>query len=303
MRWVGGAFLSTVPLMMFVIVQQLMDDWRPRLKALIAGKLPSPKSSETRIRTYDKPRLLPTQGDTHTPPPPGPLPDDLPNPAVDGELGDVVDHVEVLVEGEDEEEVELALPVPPVFTEAGNDFLDVPVDYESDEDTGALSATLISFDIEASEQDQLQGYWSAELRPNDLEPVQAAAPATSYLSTELTRLPSRLAARILSDSALRLMLVPFEAMALRSLARSWLIHHHGGLVGHVLDIRPPFGVSLTWIVNLLKAESVHLSISGEIVGVATALASYFHKSEGQWGDGGGDWPAWFGQYESIQPRS
>lgn len=290
--------------MLFLIARQLADEWKPRLFALIGPRLPNPMTNGLPIRTYDIPRLLHTQGDTHTPPPPEPLPDDLQDAAINGELEDVVEHVEVLVEGEDEEEVEAALPVPPVFTEEpGTEFLDVPVDYESDEDTGILSATLVSFDVEPSSDhiDSLQGIWSAELRPNEAEPVQLAAPPL-YLSTPLTQLPPCLAARILSDSALRLLLVPFEAMALRSLARSWLIHHHGAL-GRVLDIRPPFGVTLTWIANVFKVEFVHLAIYGEIFGVATALVSYFHQSEQQWADGGGDWPAWYSRYRHLEPRS
>lgn len=289
--------MSMAPFIMWVIVHQLADDWRPKLWGLIAARIPNPMSSGVPIRTYDMPRLLHAQGDTHSPPLPEPLPDGTQDPVIDGDLGDVVDHVEVLVEGE-VEEVELALPIPPDFTEeARNEFMDIPIDYASDDDAEGLSATLISFDIEPSDQ-EIQGVWSAELRPNDLEPVQLTAPPTLHLSTELTRLPSCLAARILSDSALRLLLVPFEAMALRSLARSWLIHHNGPLLSHILDIRVPFGVSLTWFVNVLKAEFVHLSLCAEIFGVSTALVSYLHLSEQQWqdggGDGGGDWPAWFG---------
>lgn len=172
-------------------------------------------------------------------------------------------------------------------------------DFDSDDDEHeVVSATLISFDVEATEAtDVPQGLWSAELRPSmSPDGRQSGPPTAVYLSTMLTRLPSLMAAKMLNDSLLRLLVTPCEAMALRY-AASVFLARHGLPMDHILDIRLLSGFTMTWLVNYLGGEILHLAACAEVWTISAALARHFHMSEEQWKESGGvDWTEWLGPW-------
>ncbi|KAJ2978594.1 hypothetical protein NQ176_g3731 [Zarea fungicola] len=84
-----------------------------------------------------------------------------------------------------------------------------------------------------------------------------------------------------TDTTLRLMMVAYEASALRLMARCHRLRH--GLPCD--DIyRPNILSDLSWraVTNLLGAELLHMTISGEIWAVFTAISQYFHMSDKEW---------------------
>lgn len=156
-------------------------------------------------------------------------------------------------------------------------------DYGTDEDESErVNTTLISFDVEATEAspDAPPGLWSAELRPSQSSDPRAEAQPI-YLDTLLTQLPALLAANIYTDTTLRLMMAAYEATALRLMARCHRLQH--GLPCD--DIYAPNILSgLSWraLTNLLGAELLHITISGEIWAVFSGLAQYYHRSDEEW---------------------
>ncbi|KAK2069588.1 hypothetical protein P8C59_004150 [Phyllachora maydis] len=94
-----------------------------------------------------------------------------------------------------------------------------------DEETEVVSATLISFDVEATEASDTPPGWCAELRPNVVESSGAAAPVSQeplYRETALTMLPAALAARTLAFLPTYLVMEHFESAAWCGLVRSLL---------------------------------------------------------------------------------
>lgn len=303
-----------MPFLLWLITQQLVDDWRPRIWQQVLTKLPSPIFGGKPICTFDTPLSLPSDADDMPVPPQEPLNSDQQD-------GDGIGEDERGVEGEGDGEEALVVTSPEAGTPPAEEARAEPErqptrrrsiqsgagaeDFEeSDDDVHeGVSATLISFDVEATEAttDVPHGLWSAELRPSLSAEQRPLGSANVYLSTMLTRLPSLMAAKILNDQILRLVITPFEAIALRFVVRAWQVHH-GGMWGDILSCSPPFGLTLTWIVNMLKAEFVHLSICGEVFALSSSLASYCHMSEEEWKEtGGNDWGTWIGISASAEP--
>ena len=185
-----------------------------------------------------------------------------------------------------------------VFSTAGGDeFVG-----SDEEDNEIISATLVSFDVEATEAtDMPQGLWSAELRLADSRP--SGAVATTYLSTMLTRMPVLMATRIITESLLRLFITPWEAMSLRIATRAFCIHR--GLP--ITDIFAPSflsGLNSTWLVNYLGEELLHFALSGEVWSMFSSASQWLHMSEEGWHDyDGKDWADWFGPFEPGDPLS
>ncbi|KAK0383819.1 hypothetical protein NLU13_9730 [Sarocladium strictum] len=154
---------------------------------------------------------------------------------------------------------------------------DLPSD---EEDNEGLSATLISFDVEATDSAEAPaGLWSAELRPSAGPETKSLTPV--HLDTGLTQLPVGLACDILTDSFVKLVVAPYEAVALRNMATIFLLRQ-GFSVASISRVRPFEGLTLTALVNFLSIELLSLSLSGEVWAIFTRLAQFFHRTEEEW---------------------
>ncbi len=150
-----------------------------------------------------------------------------------------------------------------------------------DEETEVVSATLISFDVEATESsDTPPGVWSAELRPNVADARIVQEPR--YRDNELTRLPAVRGAQLLALPLMRLLVAPLEALVWRSVARSFALRrglstaamHGPGLLG-----------SLTWmgVSNLVCWELCHLLFyQANSYAFVVLFAGQFRLTDEEW---------------------
>lgn len=157
-------------------------------------------------------------------------------------------------------------------------------DYGSDEeDNGAISGTLISFDVEATEAtDAPPGIWSAELRPtmgNDSRSQQGNQAV--YLKNALTQQPLIHAATMLGRAATTLFLFPLEAIALRMVAQSYSLR-----LGLPIDgIWEPFllrTVTWRWVANYLAVDFLHFMVQSDIWAAVTYLGRSYHLTPEEW---------------------
>lgn len=270
-RWTGNVIVNATPFLLWVVVLRVVRDLQPEVWAHIFRKLPSTAFRGRRI------------------PPPPPLPATPPlevahMPPVDEAaiepLSSVAEDVPVILdEGQAEDGVQAAQN----YEAPTDSYMNREDEYATDEDEGErVNTTLISFDVEATEAspDAPPGLWSAELRPSQATDARDDA-LPVYLDTLLTQLPALLASNLFTDTTLRLMMVAYEASALRLMARCHRLRH--GLPCD--DIyRPNILSDLSWraVTNLLGAELLHMTISGEIWAVFTAISQYFHMSDKEW---------------------
>lgn len=269
LRWCGHAVVNATPFLVWVMVLRIARDLQPEVWSQIFKRLPS---------TAFRGRRLPP-----APPPPSPPPETAP-PQLEDEtsieqLPSSFDDNVQTADGQANSQTqptEAREPQPDTYMNREDE-------YATDEDEGErVNTTLISFDVEATEAspDAPPGLWSAELRPSQAtDPRGDSQPI--YLDTLLTQLPALLAANIYTDTALRLMMAAYEATALRLMAR----FHRAQRGLPCDDIYPPNVLTdLSWraVTNLLGAELVHMTISGEIWAVFTALTQYFHMSDKEW---------------------
>ncbi|EGY17650.1 uncharacterized protein VDAG_01332 [Verticillium dahliae VdLs.17] len=168
---------------------------------------------------------------------------------------------------------------PSAFSTRGDDF------GSDDEEEGGISAPLISFDVEATDStDAPPGLWSAELRPSagpEGSPYGLAALHPTYVDTMLTRLPACLASDIFTVISAYVIVAPYEAMALRLVARAY--RERMGLP--VFDIHEwNIFSGLTWrsVTNFVGLEFVHLIIAGELWAMISSLSQLFHMTEEEW---------------------
>ncbi|KAL1874760.1 hypothetical protein VTK73DRAFT_237 [Phialemonium thermophilum] len=151
-----------------------------------------------------------------------------------------------------------------------------------DEETEVAGATLISFDVEASEStDVPPGVWSAELRPNVTESRWLSGREPVYRDNTLTRLPSTLAIDVLSSFPPRILTAPLEAFVWRLFARSYL-SHRGLPLGDIYE--PDFLQGLPWtaFASFLGMELIHMLLESEIWAAMTLTAQYYRMSEEEW---------------------
>jgi hypothetical protein len=167
-----------------------------------------------------------------------------------------------------------------VFSSRGDDF------GSDDEDEGGISATLISFDVEATDAtDAPPGLWSAELRPSAGADGGGGSGSGGgpvappiYVDTMLTRLPACLASDIFTVITSYVVVAPYEAMALRLVARSY--RQSMGLPFD--DIyEPNIFHSITWrgALNFVGIEFLHLSIAGDLWAMVTLMSLVLHLTE------------------------
>lgn len=294
LRWAGSVFISATPLLLWAMTQRLMKDWQPHIWQRVLCRLPSPIFRPRGIGP------LPQEEPPDTPP--------APETHAEPEAEVQEEPASIEVEGEDgpestPEESPSPIQQPElarrqsVYSAAGGEDTD-------DDDHEMVSAALISFDVEAAEATDIppQGLWSAELRPSvGPESRSAGAALPTYLSTMLTRLPALMAGKIITDSIIRLLITPYEAMALRLAARAFCLRH-GLPCSHIFSLNLLDGLNMTWLVNFFGTELAHLVLSGEVWSIFSALSQYFHKSEEEWKDfEGKDWGDWLGPFYSAEP--
>ncbi|KAK2002685.1 hypothetical protein LX36DRAFT_651943 [Colletotrichum falcatum] len=156
-------------------------------------------------------------------------------------------------------------------------------DYGSDdEEDGGVSATLISFDVEATDStDAPPGLWSAELRPSTGPEGSGHGASVQYMDTMLTRLPACLASDIFTVISGYVLVSPYEAVALRLVARSYR-ERMGLPTFDIHDTNIFSGMTLRGVTNFLGLEFVHLLIAGELWALITGLAQWFHLTEEEW---------------------
>lgn len=190
-----------------------------------------------------------------------------------------------------------------------------------DEDTEIISATLISFDVEATEpmpdhhQNQSSseeisttgppantpGVWSAELRPNVPSDGMTRTGAGGngvnggqeplYRETMLTRLPAVLATDVLAITPARLIMTPLAAVIWLRLARPYMIRM-GMSVDGLLDVgkavaegrRSLFAGLFTarGLINLLGLELLLAVVHGEAWAAVMTVAEMLRMSEEEW---------------------
>jgi len=165
---------------------------------------------------------------------------------------------------------------PSTFSARGDDYA------TDEEDNEGLSATLISFDVEATAEtsEAPPGLWSAELRPS-VEARGALMPTTTYCDTMLTQLPPLIASHIFADAVLRLVTAPWEATALRLMAHSF--RQRLNLPTHdVCEINIFSHLNLTFAINFLGTQVLHLALCGEIWAAFTTVATVLHTTPDEW---------------------
>lgn len=186
--------------------------------------------------------------------------------------------------------------------------------YISEEEEYELSATLISFDVEAgSAGDTPPNPWSAELRQSatvsigyegdGYGPYGANAPslgtylrgvyypgvnAPFYSDTMLTRLPASIFAASAAPLCAKLLLVDCEAAVVRILARSYRLQH-GQSVADLYDLGTvpfPFVPGGTFSLNATCHYAMAILIEAAVKGVgvlaALAIAWLYRGSQQGW---------------------
>ncbi|PHH79064.1 hypothetical protein CDD80_5695 [Ophiocordyceps camponoti-rufipedis] len=158
-------------------------------------------------------------------------------------------------------------------------------EYASDEEENeGVSATLISFDVEATDSsDAPPGLWSAELRPSaGTDSKSTASLLPVYLDTALTQLPVMAAGRTLGDALVRILTAPTEAIALRLVAHQfrWRIGYPGP---RIYNINFSSQLSMTtFAVNFFATELLHLILCGEVWALFTGISQWYHRTDEQW---------------------
>ncbi|KOS19100.1 hypothetical protein ESCO_000507 [Escovopsis weberi] len=255
-QWCGGLLISTTPFLVWFMTQRLIKDWRPQIWRKINSRLPTTDYLGKLIPpSLRSPRLQPAAA-------PCPVEDHaLPPPATDGDPANGAGPAEITRR-------------PSIVSHRDDD-------YASDEEMDGIRATLISFDVEATESsaDAPQGLWSAELRPSvthDSRLAMGASPV--YCDMLLTQIPVLIAARIFADTATRVLIAPYEGTSLRLIARA--CRRRAGLAcWDILPINVLAGMNWTLAINYLGVELLQLVLSSGVWAVGTVVSERYHMSE------------------------
>ena len=277
LQWFGDALISSTPFLAWVLTQRMLRDWEPQIWTYIFGMLPN---------TIFHGKLRPPPPPPPPPQPPQALPDRDASPddssgnengfqsSPDASANNLPNANHTGAGGEE--------PAPASTSRRASVFSSRGDDYASeDEENDGVRATLISFDVEASEAtDAPTGLWSAELRPSAAHDGRSNG-APLYFDTLLTQQPAFIASHMFTDIAMHVLIAPYEATALRLLAHtsrmrrglpSWDIH----------NISLFSGLNATSVVNFLGTELIDLIISGELWAMLSGLSMWFHMSEDEW---------------------
>ncbi|KAH7172161.1 hypothetical protein DER46DRAFT_178663 [Fusarium sp. MPI-SDFR-AT-0072] len=261
LQWVGGLCICSTPFLVWVMSQRLIRDWRPQIWARIFRWLPNTGSLPGVTNSWlpaDRPRDRSEHRRARST-----VDDVSPIRPIDGQMPNDTGPVE-------------AVRRPSTFSARGDDYA------TDEEDNEGLSATLISFDVEATAEtsEAPSGLWSAELRPS-VEARGALMPTTTYCDTMLTQLPPLIASHIFADAVLRLVTAPWEATALRLMAHSF--RQRLNLPTHdVCEINIFSHLNLTFAINFLGTQVLHLALCGEIWAAFTTVATVLHTTPDEW---------------------
>lgn len=283
LQWVGSALISATPFLVWVMSQRMVRDWKPQIWSQIFKRLPN---------TMFQGKKIPPPPPLPPPPPPPP-----PHPAEASSLADP-QHTVSEAEGDrrqtethDEGTAEPTRgsatgshPEQPQLSRRASVFSTRGDEYPSDdEDNEGVSATLISFDVEASEsQDAPPGLWSAELRPSagpDSRSNGNQQPV--YLDTLLTQMPAVIATHMLSDAVTRVLMAPYEATALRLVARAFRVRQ-GLPCWDIYNANMLSELTSTALVNFLGTELLHINLASEVWAIFTCISQWFHMTEDDW---------------------
>jgi hypothetical protein len=261
LQWAGGLFVSSTPFLVWVITQRLTRDWWPQILARIYRRLPNTGSLPGMTSPWtpaERPRERPEHRRNRST-----VEDVSPIRPIDGQMPSDTGPVE-------------AVRRPSTFSARGDDYA------SDEEDNEGVSATLISFDVEATAEtsEAPPGLWSAELRPS-VDARGAVIPTTTYCDTMLTQLPPLIASHVFADAVLRLAIAPWEATALRLVAGTF--RQRLGLPTHdICGINLLGESSLVLAINFLGSQVLHLAVCGEIWAAFTAAATVFHTTPEEW---------------------
>lgn len=282
LRWVGSLFISAAPFVAWVMAQRLLREWKPQIWSTVFKHVPNTMVRGKRAPPLPPPALPPPPPPPYTPPPePSQNGNEQHAPPADHggqQVGPSHSH------GSDTRSSDTSGFAEPLGQRSRSSTRGD--EYASDEDDNeGVSATLISFDVETTESvDAPSGLWSAELRPTNCpchDPSSMATQQPLYLDTLLTQLPALIGAHIFTESITRLVIAPYEATALRLLART--LRMKQGLPCQ--DIHATSFLSgLSWAAatNFLITEFVHLTLCGEVWAVFTGLTHWYHRTEQEW---------------------
>ncbi|KAK1243744.1 hypothetical protein MKX08_001882 [Trichoderma sp. CBMAI-0020] len=263
LQWLGGLLICNTPFLVFIMTQRMVRDWKPHIWAETFKRLPS-----TVFHGKPIPQSPPSMSQSYV--------NEAPSEIHSNEGGTPVAPVESQLPtdtgGAD------AVRRPSIFSARGDD-------YGSDEeDNDGIRATLISFDVEATEStDAPQGLWSAELRPSvaNTDSRGSISSQPVYLDTLLTQIPALLASHMLSNSITRLLMTPYDATALRLVARAYCLRN-GLPCEDIYQTNLLSGLSWTSAMNYLWTEFIHLLLNTEVWAVFTGLSQWYHFSEEEW---------------------
>ncbi|QUC22455.1 uncharacterized protein UV8b_06696 [Ustilaginoidea virens] len=286
--WLGGALVSSAPFLAWVMTQRMIRDWRPAVWSQIYRRLPN--------TVFHRKRLPPPPPIPPPPPPPPPPPTlsttyldpaEAVDPNDDGRTSTGNNEATGVGPAEGAIGADQASTSPPTehsrrpsgLSARGDDY---PSD---DEDHDGVSATLISFDVEASEsQDAPSGLWSAELRPSagpDSRSGHGGNQEPVYMDTLLTHLPALIASHLFADSLTRIIMAPYEATALRLVAR--MFRARAGLPSSdIVDANFLSGLTATSLINFFGTELLHVTLASECWAIFSFLSQWFHMTEEEW---------------------
>lgn len=271
LKWFGGLVVSATPFLAFVLTQRLIRDWRPQIWVQIFKRLPNTAFSGRRF-----------------PPPPPPPPPGAQDPA-DEDTRSRPEQPQDRSDGGDSSPlraVDGQIDTPVQAVRRASTFSARGVDWISDdEDNDGVNPTLISFDVEASDSaDVPAGLWSAELRASAPDARMGTA-SPEYYDSMLTQLPPLVASHLFTNSITRLLIAPYEATALRLIARAFQIRHGLPFDG-IIHVNVLSTLTMTTAVNFLCTEFLHLLLSGEIWAGFTIASQWLHMTEEEWQEAG-----------------
>ncbi|GJC93447.1 hypothetical protein ColKHC_02273 [Colletotrichum higginsianum] len=262
-QYAGAWCVNAIPFVSYVIWGQIWTEVTGHLWQEFYGRLPNTVH-------HRKPTPPP-------PPPPAPIPE-TPEPVPDVDRSQPGPLSEVAHEEIPEDSPPKRNPLNPLCKR-----LVGPVHSQPGEMiTGATTKRMEAFDVEATDStDAPPGLWSAELRPSTGPEGSGHGASVQYMDTMLTRLPACLASDIFTVISGYILVSPYEAVALRLVARSYR-ERMGLPTFDIHDTNIFSGMTMRGVTNFLGLEFMHLVIAGELWALVTGLAQWFHLTEEEW---------------------
>ncbi|PHH83795.1 hypothetical protein CDD82_2667 [Ophiocordyceps australis] len=269
-RWMTGFLITSTPFFVWAMARSLSVDWIVQLRLFVSQHIPS------------------TICDARKRAPPSSLCTCIPDSAIQD-----VENQQDATNVAEIAQTAFAEPIQGANTNSGPtvstrrlSILSTRNDDGSmndEEEAEGVSATLISFDVEPTESTEFPpGLWSAELRPSQTTEVRpGASHQPVYHQTMLTHLPFLLGTSVLSNALGRILVAPYEATALRMLARQFRLQHGLG-VDDILGVSILNGLTWTGTINFFLSELIHLTLSGEIWAMFTSASQFVYQSDQEW---------------------